>query len=150
METGEFDKQYYTGLDKGGDGLYWRIFDNGVLQMFGLDGVFNPEGDSLTFEKTIKAYNKYSNPLEVNVEYNNEIIYSEVVATAESELYMPAFLKNILSSDSNSLKATSSRVVTETPELIRTFNFAKYLWKATGLQDVAEGITNSIDEFFSN
>ncbi|MBP1968642.1 hypothetical protein J2Z83_000734 [Virgibacillus natechei] len=150
METGEFDKQYYTGLGEGGEaGLYWRIFDNGVLGMFGLEGVFKAEDQRLTERKVNKARLKYNNPLEVNVKYNNSIIYSEVEVTAESELYMPSFLKDMLGS-SNSLQATSSRVVTESPELIRTFNFGKYLWKAIGLQDATEDITNSIDEFFSN
>ncbi|TFJ91202.1 TadE family protein [Lentibacillus salicampi] len=149
LETGEFDKQYYTGLgNDGDDGLYWRIFDNGVLQTFGLEGVFNARNEGVKFEKIRNARYKYNNPLEVNVEYNNSIIYSEVEVTAESELYLPSFLKNMLGNGSNSLEATSSRVVTETPELIRTFNFSKYLWKATGLQDATNDIINSTKEFF--
>ncbi|MFA1819792.1 TadE/TadG family type IV pilus assembly protein [Virgibacillus oceani] len=148
LETGEFDNQSYTGLE-GGDGLYWRIFDNNILGMFGLEGVFAPEeGGGLVTEKKMLAQNKFSNPIDVTVEYSNYIIYGEVEVTAESELYMPTFLKNMLDSSNNSLAATSNRVVTETPELIRTFNFANYLWKAVGLQDATENILNSVREFF--
>lgn len=150
LETGEFDKQFYPGLaNEGEDGLYWRIFDNGILDIFGLDEAFNVGGDnqSLKVRKQRQAMSEFSNPLTVEVDYNNYIIYSEVEASAESELFMPTFLKNML--DDNTLTATSNHVVTETPELIRNFNFANYLWKATGLQDATENIINSIGEFFS-
>ena len=149
LETGEFEKHLYPGLDSEGDGLYWRIFDNGVLGMFGLEGVFSPAEDGALMTKLRRAELNYSNALTVDVDYNNYIIYSEVTATAESELFMPTFLKNMIDGDSNTLQATSNHVVTETPELIRNYNFANYLWRATGLADATENILNSISDFFN-
>src|SRR5699024_7725451 len=78
LETGEFEKHLYPGLgDSAGDGLYWRIFDNGILGMFGLDGVFSPNDDGAYYKKLTKAELEYNNSLTVDVDYNNYIIYSE-------------------------------------------------------------------------
>lgn len=143
LTTGEFGETRYTGLD--GDPLYWRITDDGVLEMFGLEGLFRSSGTIKT-NKLRAGMSEFSGAIEVDLDYNNNIVYSEVKATATSNLFMPSFLKNILGRDQ--LEATSTRVVTDTPELIRTFNFSKYIWMESGLGNVFNGIKDSITKFF--
>lgn len=142
--TGEFGKQYYSGLDTGGDGLYWRLTDNNILSIFGIAGSFSGQGKNLTDIKTGKAKDKGA--ITVEVSYNNKLIYSEVEATAESSLYIPSFVVSVLGS--NTVKATSTHVVTDTPELVRTFNFTKYIWNEFGLGGKATDASESIKNFF--
>lgn len=137
LQTGAFSKQYYAGFGEG-DGLYWRLFGNNVLGIFGVsDGVF-PGGNSLPSRKLSKAENFYDGSINLNLSYDNKLIYSEVEATAKSTLYVPSFVTNLLGSDMVSAK--SSHVVTETPELIRTFNFAKYMWTRFGAGNQAQNV----------
>ncbi|ASK62847.1 hypothetical protein CFK37_12160 [Virgibacillus phasianinus] len=143
LETGEFAKKYYAGLDTGGDGLYWRITDNGILGIFGISGGLFP-GKSLSGEKIENAEAAYNGSISVELTYNNKLVYSEVEAEASSSLYIPAFVTKLLGS--NVVKAKSTHVVTETPELIRTFNFAKYMWTRFGAGGPASGL--SIGSFF--
>lgn len=144
--TGEFGKQYYSGLDTGGDGLYWRLTDNNILSIFNIAGSFSIAGDKkdLTDIKTGKAKDKGA--ITVEVSYNNKLIYSEVKATAESSLYIPSFVVSVLGSDT--VQATSTHVVTDTPELVRTFNFTKYIWSEFGLGGKATDASESIKKFF--
>ncbi|MBM7597873.1 hypothetical protein JOC34_000230 [Virgibacillus halotolerans] len=147
LETGEFDKQFYPGLeDDGADGLYWRLFDNDILQIFGLGGLFSSDDGPLN-KKITKAGVKYNSPLKVEIDYKNNLIYSEVQVKATSNLFLPPYLKKIMGLNSDELTATSSRVVTDSPELIRTFNFSKYVWEASGLGDAASDLVDSVKEF---
>lgn len=146
LVTGEFGKEYYSGLDTGGDGLYWRLTDNNILSIFGIGGSFSGEGESLTGKKTGKAEDKYNGSITVDVSYKNKLIYSEVEATAESALYLPSFMISMIGS--GTVKATSTHVVTDTPELVRTFNFTKYIWNEFGLGGKASDASESIKKFF--
>ncbi|WP_188453569.1 TadE/TadG family type IV pilus assembly protein [Virgibacillus oceani] len=145
LTTGAFDKNYYAGLDKGGDGLYWRIFDDGILQIFGINGGFPGEG--VKGRKLEKANNEFGEgAISVKLSYRNNIAFSYVEAEAESSLYIPSFVKNILGRDN--VVATSTHLVTESPELIRNFNFAKYVWTKSGIGGMLSGAMNSITQFF--
>lgn len=149
LETGEFSKEQYPGLDDKSDGLYWRVFDNGILDIFGLESeLFSSQFSSLKDDKIAKAEKFYKQPLNVEVNYKNHLIYSEVEVTAKSGLYVPSFLQNMMGKSNMSIEATTTHVVTETPELVRTFNFAKYIWNASGLGKVTKNIKDSIDKFF--
>ncbi|GAA0427898.1 hypothetical protein GCM10008934_17030 [Virgibacillus salarius] len=119
--------------------------DNSVLDMFGLGGLFEPD-DSVKSKKIQNGISTYNGSIEVDIDYENYIVYSEVKATATTNLFMLSFFKDILGRDQ--LEATSSRVVTDTLELIRTFNFSKYIWKESGLGSVYDGIKESINNFF--
>ncbi|PAV28968.1 hypothetical protein CIL05_13385 [Virgibacillus profundi] len=143
LTTGEFGETRYTGVD--GDPLYWRITDDGVLEMFGIEGLFQTRAN-LKQNKLRTGATSYSGAIDVELEYKNYIVYSEVQATATTNLFMPSFLKSILGRDQ--LDATSTRVVSDTPELIRTFNFSKYIWMESGLGNVVGGIKDSINKFF--
>jgi hypothetical protein len=145
LDTGEFGSTNYTGLEHG-DPLYWRVTDNGLLGVFGLDGLFR--FDDLAEDKLRLARINYSGSMDVRLTYENWIVYSEVQATVSTNLFMPSFLTNLLGKDK--LEVTSSRVVSDTPELIRTFNFSKYIWKESGLGNVFNGIKESIGKFFEN
>lgn len=141
--TGDFAKNEYVGLENG-DGLYWRILDNDVLDLFNLHGF---KGQSAkTIEKLGFGKAKYEGAITLDLEYNNNLVYSEVAAEAESALYIPAFLKKIIGG--GKVTATSSHVVTESPELIRTFNFAKYLWSEFGVNGSVSDAISSIKKFF--
>ncbi|WP_121604566.1 TadE/TadG family type IV pilus assembly protein [Virgibacillus sp. Bac332] len=144
LTTGEFGKKYYGGLDKGGDGLYWRLVDNRILQIFGIDGGF--PGESLSGKKTGKAENAFKGSVDVDITFNNNIAFSYVEAKAKSALYIPSFVKSILGSDN--VEATSTHIVTESPELIRNFNFAKYAWTKSGVGQLLSGAMSSISGFF--
>ncbi|GAB2536001.1 TadE/TadG family type IV pilus assembly protein [Gracilibacillus alcaliphilus] len=140
IKTSEIDKANYTGLD-GGDGLYWRVADNDILGFFNLSGF---TGDSLIERKMDRAM-IYNGSIAIDVDYNNILIYSEVEVTATSNLFIPSFLKNMIGSK---VEASSSHVVTETPELVRTANFAKYLWSEFGKDGPLGDAINSIKKFF--
>ena len=147
LETGEFDKQFYTGLENdGADGLYWRLFDNDILQIFGLGGLFTSENGPYA-KKMDSAITKYNNSMSVEIDQKNNLIYSEIEVKAKTTLFLPPYLKKIMGINSEQLTATSSRVVTDTPELIRTFNFSKYVWEASGLADAASNLVDSVKEF---
>lgn len=87
----------------------------------------------------------YNGAITLSVDYNNTLIYSEVEVSAESSLFIPSFLKNMIGSK---VQATSSHVVTETTELVRTANFAKYLWSEFGKDGAVGDAVNSIKKFF--
>ncbi|GAA0428003.1 hypothetical protein GCM10008934_17160 [Virgibacillus salarius] len=140
IKTGDFEKTEYTGL-AGGDGLYWRVTDNDVLGFFNLSGF---SGDNIVVDKKRKA-DIYNGAITLKVDYNNTLIYSEVEVEAESGLYIPTFFKNMIGSK---VKGTSSHVVTETPELIRTANFGKYLWSEFGMNGALSDAVSSIRKFF--
>lgn len=144
LTTGEFAKKYYSGINKGGDGLYWRILDNGILGVFGIEGF---SGESLKEEKLDKVVNKYGGAITIDsATYDNNIIYSEVKVVASTALYFPSFLKDMIGTDV--VKAEASHFVSDTPELIRTFNFSKYLWTEFGLGDIVNKTKESIIGFF--
>ncbi|WP_152657163.1 TadE/TadG family type IV pilus assembly protein [Oceanobacillus sp. CFH 90083] len=143
IKTGDFEKSRYTGLEgeHAGDSLYWRVTDNDILGFFNLSGF---SGESLIEKKMDKSL-VYDGSISLNVNYNNILIYSEVEVKAESSLFIPSFLKNMIGSK---VQATSSHVVTETPELVRTANFAKYLWSEFGKGGAVGDAVNSIKKFF--
>lgn len=145
IETGEFDKSSYPGLPENDtDGLYWRIAEFNFLSFFNLDG-FQSGGN---VNKKLKKASFYSNGI-VSIKepkYESHILDGKVTVTAESTLFIPAFMKKLLSD--GSVKVTSSHVVTETPELIRTHNFAKYLWSEFGVGESLGKATDSISKFF--
>lgn len=140
IKTGDIAVQEYTGLSDG-DGLYWRITDNDIFGFFNLSG-FTQE--DISGDKKRKA-DIYNGAITLDVNYNNILIYSEVEVKAESSLFIPSFLKNMIGSK---VQATSSHVVTETPELVRTANFAKYLWSEFGKGGAVGDAVNSIKKFF--
>lgn len=145
LESGYFDKSQYTGLSNG-DGLYWRITDSGVLQIFGLNGF--PGSKSLAGVKKEKVASKYSGSIKVginDIQYNSILVNSEVSVKAKSSLYVPNFISKVVGSE---VVGTSSRTVTETPELIRTFNFSKYFWSEFGLSKKISRAIESIKGFF--
>lgn len=143
--TGEFDKSTYPGLSNSTDGLYWRVTDDGIMGIFGLDNIFESQGGPKQ-TKISRAENAY--PYNVKVEYRNIIIYSEVNTTVESTLFIPSFVESLLGG--STLTAKASRVVTDSPELIRNFNFAKYVWKETGLGGALTKLISSVGKFFGN
>lgn len=141
LTTGELSKANYHGFNKG-DGLYWRITDDGVLQIFGLNGF---PGSSVMSNKIEKGESKYNGSIKVELEYHNSIIHSEVEAIATSTLYLPSFMVDIFG---NEVKAGSTRVVSDSPELIRTFNFTKYMVNEFGLNKKVQSAIDSIKGFF--
>ena len=144
ITTGEFNEDHYSGLGKGGDNLYWRLSDNNILSIFGLNS-FPSEGP--VADKIQKVKNKYNGSIRVkDVQYNNNLIHSEVVVVAESSLYVPSFITTLLGSDV--VTAESSRVVTDTPELVRMYNFGKYLWSQFGTGGAVSEAITSIQSFF--
>ncbi|WP_066187929.1 MULTISPECIES: TadE family protein [Gracilibacillus] len=140
IKTGDITVQEYTGMPSG-DGLYWRITDNDILGFFNLSGF---TGDDVVNEKKRKA-DVYQNAMSLKVDYNNNLIYSEVEVEATSSLFIPSFIKTLIGSE---VQASSSHVVTETPELVRTANFAKYLWSEFGISGALGDAVDSITSFF--
>lgn len=141
VETGAFDASKYPGLT-GADSLYWRIADNNILDVFGLSGF---GGQNLVRDKLDKI-SGYNGSITLKPKYNNTLlIYSEVEVEATTNLYIPSFMKTVLGSD---IQATVAHPVTETTELIRTHNFAKYLWSAFQKDGDMTKAIGSIKKFF--
>lgn len=145
LETGKFGKANYTGLPAG-DGLYWRITDSGVLKIFGLNGF--PGSSSYEGDKKDKVATEYNGAIKIDpgdIQYESILINSEVRVKAKSSLYVPGFISKLVGSE---VVGTSSRTVTDTPELIRTFNFSKYLWSEFGFDKKVSRAIESIKGFF--
>ncbi|WP_368652978.1 TadE/TadG family type IV pilus assembly protein [Ornithinibacillus sp. 4-3] len=141
--TGEFGKSTYTGLPGNqSDGLYWRVQEFDLLSLFNLND-FQSTGNTGGKLRRVTKFN--NGTVTLKSEYKSNILDGEVKVTATSNLYIPSFMKSVVS---DSITVSSTHTVTETPELIRTHNFSKYLWSEFGLDDVMGKAKESIKNFF--
>lgn len=141
ITTGEFDKTQLTGLPDSDDGLYWRTSEFDFLSIIGLND-FGSGGN--ISDKLYKVDDLDSNVI-LDAEYKSNILDGEVKVTASSPLYIPTFMKNVIGEE---IEVTSTHTVTESPELIRTHNFTKYLWKQFGFDKELSKAKKSIKKFF--
>ena len=141
IDTGAFPASAYPRLGEA-DGLYCRITDNNILNLFDLAGF---EQTNLV-RKKLKKIEAYNGSITLTPKYNNQfVIYSEVEVVAKSSLYIPEFISKVVGSQ---IEVKASHAVTETTELIRIHNFAKYIWSEFGLDGAMGDAISSIKKFF--
>src|SRR5699024_1184819 len=135
INSGEFDK--YPTFD-GGDGLYWRMFDNQYLSKFGLDNVFgggnhaislaSSGGGDLPSEKLGRASADTLPPGATGeVRYENGLLGSQIIVEMKSPLDLPKFVRDVMGLES--VKAEVSHAVIEPPEFIRSTDLIMYAFK---------------------
>ncbi len=141
FNTGEFSKdEYVGGPEQGTLSLYWRAGEtlNALFSIASFDGLFS--GTISTKEQLAEkgAYQKTN--VEVKVDYSPKVLYNEVNATAEMPLYVPQIVKDALGT--GAIKADAKSVYVDTPEMVRTINFGKYIFTAASQ---GGGVSEAID-----
>lgn len=136
----------YTG-NEAGDGLYWRIGE-GAGDLFDSLGIGGFGGGSGGISQSKKAVvtNNYAGPISIEIADGggNILIYKKIRVTTESGLYMPDMFKNLLGVSNVTGESTS--IITESTEMVRTYNFAKFLMSFTPLED-AGSITEAVEQW---
>ncbi|MGX7417488.1 TadE/TadG family type IV pilus assembly protein [Carnobacterium gallinarum] len=120
--NGLFEK--YTSQDHG-DGLYWRLHGNNVLQQFGIN-FGNGSGVVGTKESLAKTKYKSTN-VELDIKFENNLLgRNQIKVTAKSGFKMPSLLKKGFGIDKD-VEAVAYADVTDTVESIRDLRFMAYV-----------------------
>lgn len=145
INTSEFEKTQYLGGPEG-DSSYWRVTDtvNELVGMFGFDISSDLKDSKIANTEGNKRFN-YS----IEANYRSMVFYNEVRVKAKSNLYLPGIITEAFGT--SAVEAESVSVYTDTPEMIRTFNFAKYLYTATTSDNGdIQGMVGKVKELISN
>lgn len=124
------NKNPYTGAFHLGeyDGLYWRLTDDNILDLFIEDSDSNSKrvvlGEAKYEDLTEKKLNNVAVeiPSGINGEliYTNNLVERRVTAKLQSKFKLPSSIKLLLGSDV--INVTASATVTDPVEFIRTVN----------------------------
>lgn len=144
--NGEISPDELTGNDNG-DGLYWRISD-GVSEFFSSLGIggFNDGNGGISRNKQAVITDSYSGSVTIDgiSQEGNILLYKKITVNTSSGLYMPQIFKNIIGVTNVSGK--SSSIVTDSTEMVRTYNFARFLMSFTPLEN-SGSITEAVEEW---
>ena len=123
VDNGQF--VHYTSESDGGDGLYWRLHGNNILQQVGIN--FNKSG-GVVAKKTQFANDKYKKSnVTIEVEFENKLLSrNQVKVTATSGFKMPSFLKNAFGIKRD-FTAVAYADVVDTVENMRDLKFIAYV-----------------------
>lgn len=121
VHTGAFN-QYTT---QNGDGLYWRLTSNNILQNFGL----NIGGESAAVDKKLhrNLVDEIPGAISGSVEFKNKLFRNYVEVKLEQPLKLPSMVTDLFKMDV--MEASAARTITEPVEFIRNTDFVIYVYK---------------------
>ena len=135
--------EYLTG-NSAGDGLYWRLGEgmSEVLGQFGFSGGSNLEGQKFS----PYAGQSYKSISIDNISSTGTVfLYKKIDVETSIGIYIPEFAQNI--SGAEKVKGKSSSIVTDTPELVREYNFIKFLLSFLDVKLTGTPITDTVKEW---